>query len=193
MRKICISFVILLLICTTQVFALEDLGKKNKKIDEAINSVLEEYMEPYKLETVPENERIISYQYRGGSFDYSMENEGIFKTMIEFDVEPYSKENTIWRLMDNYLFVEYSIIDEEYVVKKVSTTPENYDKFLERFEEYKKNGNKVVNVEATPAEKTEELHTSQIEKMSNIIFIISAIILLIVVFAVIVKIVRKRK
>lgn len=193
MRKICISFIILLLIFSTQVFALEDWGARNKKIDDAVNKALSEYMEPYKSEAVAENERIISYQYRGGSFDYSKESEGIFKASINFDVEPYSEENTIWRLMDNYLFIEYEIIDDEYIVKSVSTTPENYDKFLERFEEYKKNGFATVENQAIQAEKTEDLESSQIEKMSNIIFVISAIVLIFVCIGIIVKFARIKK
>lgn len=188
MRKICILFIILILICTTQVFALEAWGERNKKMDEAVNSTLKEYMEPYKAETVPENERVISYQYRGGSFDYSKEDEGILKISIQYDVEPYSKENTIWRLMDNYLFVTYSIVDDNYVVKEISETPENYDKFLERFEEYKKNGNKNVEVQTVQGEKMEDINSSkEIEKMSNIIFIVSAITFAVIIIFSLVK------
>lgn len=194
MKKICISFIILLLIFSTQVLALEDWADKNKKIYDAVELALSEYMEPYRSEDVPENERVLNYDYRGTLFDYSKESEGIFKVSINFDVEPYSKENTIWRLEDNYIFVEYSIVDGEYIVKNISETPENYDKFLERFEEYKKNGYVTTETQAVQGDKNEVLNFSnEIEKMSNTIFIISAIVLLIVVVAVIVKIVRKRK
>lgn len=193
MKRVCISFIILLIICSTQVFALEDWGARNKKIDQAVNSALSEYMEPYKSEEVPEDERVISYNYRGSGFDYSKEKEGIFKSSINFDVEPYSKENTIWRLEDNYIFVEYSIVDDEYIIKNISETPENYDKFLERFEEYQKNGSANVEVQSVQAEKIENLEASQIEKMSNTIFIISAIVLIIVCISIIIKFVRKRK
>ncbi len=186
MQKICISFIILLLIFSTQVFALEEWGERNKKINDAISSTLKEYMEPYKSENVPENERIISYDYRGGSYDYSRESEGIFKASINYAVKPYVEENTIWRLEENYLFIEYSIVDGEYIAKNISATPENYDKFLKRFEEYKKNGNESIEIDAIQVEKTEELKSSQIQKMSNIIFIISGITL-VVVIAIIIK------
>ncbi len=186
MQKICISFIILLLIFSTQAFALEEWGERNKKINDAISSTLKEYMEPYKSENVPENERIISYDYRGGSYDYSRESEGIFKASINYAVKPYVEENTIWRLEENYLFIEYSIVDGEYIAKNISATPENYDKFLKRFEEYKKNGNESIEIDAIQVEKTEELKSSQIQKMSNIIFIISGITL-VVVIAIIIK------
>ena len=193
MKKICISLIILLLIFSTQVFALEDWGAKNKKIDDAVNKALSEYMEPYKSEDVPENERIINYFYSGGSFDYSKEeSDGIFKASIEYDVEPYSAENTIWRLMDNFLFVEFNIVDGEYIVNKVSTTPENYDKFLERFEEYKKNGAQNVETIAVQGEKNEDLKSNQIETMSNIIFTISSVVFVIVILSVIIGVIKNK-
>ena len=189
------SFIIVLLIFSTQVFAFEDADKENKKREKAYEEAVSILMENYKRETVPEEERVIEYKLNGWGLTYEEKDENKFGCTITFEVEPFSEGNSRWKgnHKSNYCFAEFSKVDGEYNVDWVSFTPRYYDEFLERFEEYKKNGNKVVNVEATPAEKTEELHTSQIEKMSNIIFIISAIILLIVVFAVIVKIVRKRK
>lgn len=193
MRKICISFIILLLVFTSQVFALEDWGAQNKIQDAVIDKALSEYMEPYKSEDVPENERIISYTYRGSLLDYSGESEGIYKLAINYDVEPYSPENTIWRLKYNYIFIEYHVDGKEWEITKFSETPENYDKFLERFEEYKKNGSENIEVQAVQAEKIENLESNQIEKMSNTIFIVSAIILIFVCIGIIVKFTRKRR
>lgn len=193
MKKICVSFLILLLVFSTQAFAIEDWNKENKKREEAVKKSVAEFLEPYMDESTPENERIISYDHTGGGYDFSKEEEGIFKADAYFNVKPYSEEDTIWKLEHNLLFLEYSIVDGEYILEWASLTPKNYDKFLERFEEYQKNGQENVEIQSVQAEKIENLEASQIEKMSNTIFATSAIVLLIVIVGIIVKIVRKRK
>ena len=48
MKKILISFMIILLIFSSQVFAVEDWKKENKKREEAFEKALVELLEKYK-------------------------------------------------------------------------------------------------------------------------------------------------
>lgn len=196
MKKICITFAILLLIFSAQVFAMEDVQALNKKREEASVKSLEELMEKYKTDEVPEEERIIDYQWCGGGYDFTKEDEGIFSVTNNFTVTPYLEENSVWKKDFRYIsFAEFSVVDGEYILKNVSLKPENYDKFLERFEEYQKNKgqNETVEVQVVSAEKTEELKSNQIEKMSNIIFISSSIVFGIIILIVLGNIIRKIK
>lgn len=194
MKKICISFIILLLIFSTQAFAFEDVELSNKKRQEASQNALVELMEKYKTDEVSEEERILDYTWCGGGYDFSKEDQGIFKATCNFTVTPYKEENSIWKKDFRYVaFAKFSIVDGEYILDKVSLEPENYDNFLERFEEYQKKGEEVVEVQAVSAEKTEDLKTNKIEKMSNTIFISSSIVLGIVVLLVIVSKIKKVK
>lgn len=194
MKKICISFVIILLIFSTQVFAIEDYNLLNKKRQEASNSALVELMEKYKTDEVSEEERILDYTWCGGGYDFSKEDEGIFKATCNFTVTPYKEENSIWKKDFRYVaFAKFSIVDGEYILDKVSLEPENYDKFLEKFEEYQNSELETVELQTVSAEKTEDLKTNQIEKMSNIIFISSSIVLGIVILIVIVTKLKKIK
>lgn len=194
MKKICITFIIILLIFSTQVFAIEDYNILNKKRQEASQNALVELMEKYKTDEVPEEERILDYNWCGGGYDFSKEDEGILKATSDFTVIPYKEENSKWKKDFRYIaFATFSIVDGEYVLEKVSLEPENYDKFLERFEEYQKKGEEVVEVQAVSAEKIEDLKTNKIEKMSNTIFISSSIVLGIIVLFMIVKKIKKIK
>ncbi len=188
MKKICISLIVILLIFSTQVLAVEDYDVLNKKRQEASQNALLELMEKYKTDEVPEEERIMDYNWCGGGYDFSKEDQGVFKATADFMVTPYMEENSKWKKDFRYMaFEKFSIVNGEYVLETVSLEPENYDKFLERFEEYQKNGEEIVEVQAVSAEKTEDLKTSQIEKMSNMIFISSSIVLGIIVLLMIVK------
>lgn len=194
MKRICISFIILILILSVQVFAAENVELSNKKRQEASNIVLSQLMEKYKTDEVSEEERIIDYQWCGGGYDFSKENEGILSVTINFTVTPYLEENSEWKKDFQYIaFAEFSVVDGEYVLQKVSLEPENYDKFLKKFEEYQENESEIVENKAVPAEKTEDLKTNKIEKMSNIIFVSSSIVFGMIVLIVIINIVKKIK
>ncbi len=194
MKKICISLIILLLILSTQAFAVEDWNKENKKREEAYQKALSEILEPYKDENIPDDERIIDYRYLGFGLS-EHEDEKSLKVHIGFAVTPYLSENTKWGDSDNLCFAEFSKVDEEYNLEWVSLIPKNYDKFLEKFEEYQKNRNEneTVEVQVVSADKTEELKANQIEKMSNIIFVSSSIIFTILVIGIVVNIIRNKK
>lgn len=192
MKKILISFMITLLIFSSQVFAVEDWRKENKKREEAFEKALTELLEKYKDENIPENERILDYRYLGFGTS-SVEEEELLKVYIGFIVTPYSSENTKWEDSNNICFAEFSKVDGEYKLEWISLVPKNYDKFLERFEEYQKGLEDKVEVETVQGEKNEDLKAGKIQKMSNIIFISSSIIFGMIILLVIVKIIKKIK
>lgn len=193
MKKICVSFIILLLILSTQVFAIDEYDLGSTKRFEISQLALTELLERYKTDEVLEKERIIDYRWCGMSGGIA-DDQGIIKMSINFTVTPYLEENSMWKNDFQYIaFTELSVDNKEYVVEKVFLKPENYDKFLEKFEEYQKNESETVEIQAVSAEKTEELKTNKIEKMSNIIFVSSSIVLGIVVLIMIVNIIKKTK
>lgn len=183
---------ITLLIFSSQVFAVEDWRKENKKREEAFEKALTELLEKYKDENIPENERILDYRYLGFGTS-SVEEEELLKVYIGFIVTPYSSENTKWEDSNNICFAEFSKVDGEYKLEWISLVPKNYDKFLERFEEYQKGLEDKVEVETVQGEKNEDLKAGKIQKMSNIIFISSSIIFGMIILLVIVKIIKKIK
>lgn len=193
MKKICVSFIILLLILSTQVFAIDEYDLGSTKQFEISQEALTQLLEKYKTDEVTEEERITDYMWCGIGGGIPDE-QGISKMTIVFTVTPYLEENSIWKNDFQYIaFVELSVENKEYKIDKLSLEPENYDKFLEKFEEYQKNGEEVVQVEAVSAEKTEDLKTNNIEKMSNIIFVLSSIVFGITVLLMIVNKLKKLK
>lgn len=193
MKKICVSFIILLLILSTQVFAIDEYDLGSNKRFEASEKALAEVLEKYKTDEVPEEERINDYKWcgMGGGIP---DEQGNAKITIHFTVTPTLEENSIWKNDFQYIaFVELSVENKEYVIENVSLKPKNYDKFLERFEEYQNSETETVELQSVSAEKTETLKTNQIEKMSNIIFISSSIVFGIIVLIVIVTKLKKIK
>lgn len=191
MKKILISFMIILLIFSSQVFAVEDWKKENKKREEAFEKALVELLEKYKDESIPEDERILDYRYLGFGTS-SVEEEELVKVHIDFIVTPYSSENTKWDDSNNICFAEFSKVDGEYKLKWISLVPRNYDKFLEKFEEYQKNIPDNVETEIVQGEKNEDLKSGKIQEMSSIIFILSSIVLILVILSIIIKLLKKR-
>lgn len=192
MKKIFISFIILLLIFSTQVFAIDEYDLGSTKRFEISQEALSQLLEKYKTEDVSEEERITDYMWcgLGGGIP---DEQGKSKITIHFTVTPYTEENSIWKSDFQYIaFAELSVVDKEYVVEKVSLEPENYNKFLERFEEYQKGGKETVEVQAVSAEKTEDLKTNKIEKMSNMIFVSSSIIFSVLVLGIIVNVFKRK-
>ena len=51
---------------------------------------------------------------------------------IDFNVTPYSEENTVWETKGNNIgFIKFKKVNGEYEVERISEIPENYDKFVE--------------------------------------------------------------
>lgn len=124
----------------------------NKDRSGIITKAFSEWMETFKSEDTPENKRIISYQESGASISESNPNK--IKAIVNFIVEPVSKENTEWNYSEpipmtfkgmkynwrkkNQCFIEMTNVNGEYKVDYISNIPKNYDKFMESFEQYKK-------------------------------------------------------
>lgn len=211
MKKISLTFIIILifieLLFSLNVFATSgynagvvevneseetylDWEKEHKKIEKIYHESLENWMQKYKTEEVPENERITDYQisgYNGGKII-----DGKLKTTIDFSVTPVS-ENTIWNPNGNMAFFTFDIVDGEYIFESASLYPEKYDEFMEAFEEHEKN--KEVGVETTgvPADTSYIANENKITELSNIIFIGSAIVLVIVITVIVIFKCKKRK
>lgn len=116
---------------------------------------------------------------------------------IDFNVTPYSEENTVWETKGNNIgFIKFKKVNGEYEVERISEIPENYDKFLEKFEEYKskhpdilENNTKTQSI----AGKEDNYNANEtIEKISNGVFTVSLIVGIIVGMIIILTICKKK-
>lgn len=212
MKKISLTFIILIFIevlFSLNVFATSgynagvvevnetgetylDWDKEHKKIEKLYYESLENWMQKYKTEEVPENERITDYQisgYNGGKII-----DGKLKTTIDFSVTPVS-ENTIWNPNGNMAFFTFDIVDGEYIFESASLYPEKYDEFMEAFEEYEKNQETIVEPTGTLPEESMNLESkNEIDKLSNFIFAGSAVVLgIVILFVIVLKMRDKSK
>ena len=152
----------------------------NKKVEKTVEEALKQYLEPYKDESVPEEQRITDYRLTGFGIGgpYSKGEVPTHYT-IDFNVTPVNKENTTWHLRENIIFVEFKYENGEYSIEKIESKPEHWEEFLKRFEEYKKNNEENVETTSIVVEKSENYKSLQVEKINNYVYIISGIILLI--------------
>lgn len=169
----------------------------------------ENWIETFKSNNTPEEDRIIDYKWGGYGTDES--NQEKIKATVDFTVTPYNKEHTNWYYAEpkkvdyngqeftiqsekNVCYIEMTNVNGEYQVDYISTTPKNYDKFLERFKEYKNNNSEIITTAQIQAEEPEkQLANQKIEKMSNIIWIVCAIALTISVLGITTKLVKRKK
>ena len=192
--SIVIIFGILILISNT-VFATDyRYNKENKMREEAFKSALDSYMQTFMKEETPEQDRIENYIYTGYGMSEEKDNDDKLYVNISFCVTPVNEENTTWNKTTNYCFASFTKVDGEYVLDKISRYPENYDEFLERFEEYKKNNSTAIESTQMQVEEiTNNLGNHEIEKMSNIIFIGCSVALVAMVIFLIIKFIKHRK
>ncbi len=189
MKKICnlIIIFVLAIMISKSVFATEYWDKENKKREKVYKEALTSYMQTFTKEDTPEEDRITKFEFTGYSQgDKEENNEKLYETIL-FRVEPYNEKNTTWSKTDNYCFAQFSKINNEYVLDKISRYPENYDEFLKRFEQYKKTSKESNNTEKTiiQGKAQEQLANQEIQKINIgliilfvILFIISGIILI---------------
>ena len=150
-------------------------------------------MQTFMTEETSEEDKIKNYSY---SYYTSKESENDDKLYvnINLNVIPENKENTTWNKGISYCFASFTKIDGEYVLDKISRYPDNYDEFLERFEEYKKNNPTTIeNTQIQVDEITNSLTNQEIDKMSKIIFVSCSIVLLTMVIYIITKFIKNRK
>lgn len=188
MKKLC-SIVILfgiLILISNSVFATENWQKENKKRETAYKAALESYLEPFKAEEIPEEDRIKDYIYTG--FGDGIDGH----VTISFQVTPVNENNTTWSKNWNYCFAVFSKVNDEYVLEKISRYPDNYDKFLERFEEYKKNNTENI-TQIKGEELTTNLASQEIENMTNTIYTSCSIILLAIIIMISIKVIKNKR
>lgn len=196
MRKLYSIFIIfgILILISNTVFAVNYNNYEYKEIEEVCKSALDSYMQTFMTEETPEQDRIKDYSYLGYYISNEIENDNKLSISIRFMVIHENKENTTWNKSTNYCFVSFTKAEGEYILDKISRYPENYDEFLEKFEEYKKNNpEKIENTQIQAEEMTYNLASQEIDKMSNIIFIGCSIVLLAMVSIVIIKFIKNRK
>lgn len=159
MKRIFITFFIMILLFSNFAFANTNWNKINKMQEKLANDAVASLLEPYMSEDVAEVDRIIAYDQTGYGTGTEKEN-GIFSATASFDVIPFLEEGSNWTKNKRYMcFIKFEKGENEYIVKDVSLYPDNYDKFLERFEEWKQNKESTEYNENL--EKTENIETKE--------------------------------
>lgn len=196
MKKIYISFILIFIMFafSSRVFADYE-GIENIKIRQAINTASSEWLDTFKSEEIPIEKRITSYELVGYGISYN--ENGELDVSINFNVTPYSEENTVWETKGNNIgFIKFKKINGEYEVEKISEVPENYDKFLEKFEEYKIKHPEILENDTqiqSVAGKEENYNANKtIEKISNGVFAVSLTVGIIVSMIIILTIYKKK-
>lgn len=172
----------------------------NKDRSGIISKTFSEWIETFKSEDIPESKRIISYQESGASISESNHNK--IKAIVNFIVEPVSKENTEWNYSEpvemsfkgtkykwrkkNQCFIEMTNVNGEYKVDYILNKPKNYDKFMESFEQYKKEHpdfgkEKMAQTEKITIKPNEQnkYKSQEIQKINNNVTIVFSILLVI--------------
>ena len=197
-NKILLGLILVAVLFSNIILVYASIGSY-EKIDLTKEKICK-YMDSFKENTVPEEVRIKDYQIQTiGDFGDKEEKISSFAQVM---ITPYL-EDSKWKenaIMQNYnekvfsmIFVEMSE-DEygNYVVDYIADTPKNYDKFLEKFEEYKKEHPEALQNETQTNEEIEKISATknnftsvneEIAKTSNIIKIccISAIVIVAIV------------
>lgn len=212
MKKICISFVIFISLLSFSILveAATQNGTivnvygtnskinyevENKKREEATQKALSTLLEKYKTEEVPEEERILEYRWNGYGVRKIEDETTEFNCTINFSVTPYLDENSVWDDSREMCFAEFDRIDGELVLRNISLEPEEYDEFVKAFEEYEKKQEDVVEITGVLPEESMNLENeNQIDKLSDLIFVGSAVVLgIAILFVIVLKMRDKRK
>lgn len=151
----------------------------HKKQEQAYEKALSDWLETFKGENVPEEKRITDFRIDSLGWGISELDENRQKVNFDFSVTPYSLEKTTWNIEGrNKCFAEFEIVDGEYELTWISETPKNYDKFLEKFEEYQKNNEfaQMTETREVQAQQENNLASGEITKMSHTIFVVCFIV-----------------
>lgn len=197
MKKIYSGIILFITLILISNFALatEYWEKENKKIEKACEVALDSYMKTFMTEETPEQDRIKDYTFTGYGMSEG-EDENKLYMHISMNIIPVNEDNTTWSKHGDICFVVFSKVNDEYVVDRISRYPDNYDKFLERFEEYKKSDSETDKKEtiSIQGESQNNLASQEIQKINNglvigfgILFIISSISFIIFVRKKIIK------
>ena len=152
-------------------------------------------IEKYKTEEVSEEERIIDYTYTGYGVGIVEDETKEYKCSISFIVTPYLDNGSVWQKGSQICFAQFDRIDGELILRNISLTPENYEEFLEAFEEYQNNKSNTDEMIVVPnnVEKKINDNSSKIDELADYKFIGSAIVLLVVVSCFIISKIKRKK
>ena len=189
-----VSLIILLMI----ILLIPTFVNARNAWDEKMEIGLEtfkDWMEAFKSEETPIEKRIVDYQISqyGGGANNNVEDK--LEMTIYFKVTPVDEENTYWKKeYANICFLKMSKVDGEFKIDYISDKPENYDKFLEEFEEYKKNNVSPIEIEQVQgAVDPKDAEPAPIKQISNVVMIVCFSILVIVVICIFIKIKKNKK
>ena len=191
-RKIFTLF-ILFIICFYSIFCLKGYcvyRTESQKQHEAIISALEGYLSPYMDENCDDYEKVLSFRENGessvgGPWEIG---EPITSFAIKYSVEVPDKKNTKWLPYVNVVYMDFDIIDGEYVLKRIYNKPDNLEEFEKAFEEYKELHNDVVQEEIVVVQtEINNKNSSEIIKIKNSIYIISIILIIISLLSIIIR------
>lgn len=171
----------------TKVYA--SVEADNKTREKAFEKAFTDWIEQFKSEDTPEEKRIVDYQMTGYGISSDLESE-VLTANISFNVVPYSEENTVWQKAGNSCFVRFLVENGEYKLERISELPENYDKFVEKFEEYKKEHPEIdvkteKVVENSQAKKADYNESNTVTKISIGVFAISLVVFILMLVLVI--------
>lgn len=191
--KIFIIYLILFtIIITTKSYCT--YRTNSQKEYEAINKALEDYLSPYMGEDVDNYERILSYSMgssssRGGPWK---EGEMITSFSIKFHVEVPDKNNTKWLPYVNVVYMDFDIVDGEYVLKRIFERPDKLDEFEKAFKEYQEKNDEIVSIENEAINAVESnKNSSEVILIRNGIYVISAFVIIVLGVGFIIKMIKK--
>lgn len=162
---------------------------EKQRIEDLYKETLDEWIKQYMGDEVPENQRVTGYHING--YMYGEENDEVFSPVVYIGVDGIS-EDSIWDKNDNPIYLKFKIVDDDYIFESASMYPENYDEFMEAFEEYEEKKETIVETTGIPAEKSYVASENKIDELSSLIFIGSAVVLVIVI-VIAFKLKRKNK
>jgi len=187
-----ICLILFTIIITTKSYCT--YRTNSQKEYEAINKALEEYLSPYMGEDVDNYERILSYSMgssssRGGPWK---EGEMITSFSIKFHVEVPDKNNTKWLPYVNVVYMDFDIVDGEYVLKRIFERPDKLDEFEKAFKEYQEKNDEIVSVENEAINAVESnKDSSEVIIIRNGIYVISAFVIIVLGVGFIIKMIKK--
>ena len=187
-----ICLILFTIIITTKSYCT--YRTNSQKEYEAINKALEEYLSPYMGEDVDNYERILSYSMgssssRGGPWK---EGEMITSFSIKFHVEVPDKNNTKWLPYVNVVYMDFDIVDGEYVLKRIFERPDKLDEFEKAFKEYQEKNDEIVSIENEAINAVESnKNSSEVILIRNGIYVISTFVIIVLGVGFIIKMIKK--
>ena len=187
-----ICLILFTIIITTKSYCT--YRTNSQKEYEAITKALEDYLSPYMGEDVDNYERILSYSMgssssRGGPWK---EGEMITSFSIKYHVEVPDKNNTKWLPYVNVVYMDFDIVDGEYVLKRIFERPDKLDEFEKAFKEYQEKNDEIVSVENEAINAVESnKNSSEVILIRNGIYVISAFVIIVLGVGFIIKMIKK--